>query len=450
LKVVLMGKGGRSAAGDGGLVNADDEVEYTWEEVRTHNKTENGWIVIGSDVYDIGGWSRKHPGGSRVLGHYAGQDASEAFKAFHTNMPLVSKFMKPIRVGKVAPSCRPEEDEMRRDFAELRRTAEKMNLFTPSVFFYVFMLGHLLFFELLAYLTMYHFGTGWLPYILSLIFMTIVQAQAGWSQHDFGHLSVFKDNRINHAFHYFVMNLLKGASTSWWQHLHNQHHAKPNVIDKDPDVRVEAVFVLGEEMPKRVAKKKQFSLPYNWQHCYFFAVGPPLLFPIYFQFMIFRHPIIRKQWLDVFLMTFFYIKMLVLYGPMLGVFGAIKYLFLLRCLDSHWFVWVSQSNHIPMEIVEDKERPWLSMQLLATCDIEQSRFNDWFTGHLNFQIEHHLFPTMPRHNLYKIQPYAMALCKKHGLPYQVKTLSTAFRDIVKSLKHSGEIWLAYRDAYNIS
>ena len=57
-------------------------------------------------------------------------------------------------------------------------------------------------------------------------------------------------------------------------------------------------------------------------------------------------------------------------------------------LESHWFVWVSQSNHIPMQIEEDQERPWLQLQISATCDVEKSFFNDWFTGHLNFQIEH--------------------------------------------------------------
>ena len=34
-----------------------------------------------------------------------------------------------------------------------------------------------------------------------------------------------------------------------------------------------------------------------------------------------------------------------------------------RIIESHWFVWVSQSNHIPMEIDYDKERPWLSLQV---------------------------------------------------------------------------------------
>ena len=44
-----------------------------------------------------------------------------------------------------------------------------------------------------------------------------------------------------------------------------------------------------------------------------------------------------------------------------------------------------------------------------------------------------LFPTMPRHNLYKIQPMAMSLCKKYGINHQIKPLGTAFMDIVRSV-----------------
>ncbi|XP_048463268.1 acyl-CoA 6-desaturase-like, partial [Rhincodon typus] len=84
------------------------------------------------------------------------------------------------------------------------------------------------------------------------------------------------------------------------------------------------------------------------------------------------------------------------------------------------------------------------LQLDSTCNIEQSFFNDWFSGHLNFQIEHHLFPTMPRHNYYKIAPLVKSLCDKHGLNYQVKPLLQAFKDIIGSLKKSGDLWL---DAY---
>lgn len=52
-----------------------------------------------------------------------------------------------------------------------------------------------------------------------------------------------------------------------------------------------------------------------------------------------------------------------------------------------------------------------------------------------------LFPTMPRHNFIKAQPYVIEFCKKYGLDYQLKPVWTAFGDIIRSLKESGEIWL---------
>jgi fatty acid desaturase 2 (delta-6 desaturase) len=429
-----MGKGTHGVPGD-------TAGQFTWEEVRGHTKADDKWIVIGDKVYDISKWARHHPGGSRIISHYAGQDATEAFHEFHPDMKLVTKYMNTYEIGKLSNKDPLRDDEeIKKDFVELRKTAEQMGLFEPSTLFFVLVFAHLIFFEALAYYTIYTYGTGWLPYSFTVLFYVIALSQAGWSQHDYGHLSVFKSNWMNHLFHSVVMNLIKGASTSWWQHLHNQHHSKPNVINKDPDVHLDPMFVVGEEIPKRLAQKKNYAYPYNWQQYYFFAIGPPLLFPLYFQYRVFKHPISRGQYLDVLLMSLFYIKLLVLYWPFLGLFGAIKFLFLVRCLESHWFVWVSQSNHIPMDIEEDKERPWLALQLYATCNVEKSLFNDWFTGHLNFQIEHHLFPTMPRHNLYKIQPQVRALCAKHRIPYKLKSLPEAFGDIVRSLKRSGEVW----------
>ncbi len=50
---------------------------------------------------------------------------------------------------------------------------------------------------------------------------------------------------------------------------------------------------------------------------------------------------------------------------------------------------VAQSNHVVMDVShDDSSMAWFRMQLKATCNIHESPFNDWFTGHLNFQIEH--------------------------------------------------------------
>ena len=70
--------------------------------------------------------------------------------------------------------------------------------------------------------------------------------------HDFGHSSMLAKHKYNRYIQMFYFGLVKGGSVDWWNHMHNQHHAKPNVIDKDPDSRMDPVFVLGEIQPVRV------------------------------------------------------------------------------------------------------------------------------------------------------------------------------------------------------
>ena len=45
--------------------------------------------------------------------------------------------------------------------------------------------------------------------------------------------------------------------------MHFQHHSKPNVIDKDPDTRIDILFLLGDTIPIRVIFSSQSLLKYN-------------------------------------------------------------------------------------------------------------------------------------------------------------------------------------------
>lgn len=50
---------------------------FTWEEVAQRSgKEKERWLVIDRKVYNISDFIRRHPGGSRVISHYAGQDAT--------------------------------------------------------------------------------------------------------------------------------------------------------------------------------------------------------------------------------------------------------------------------------------------------------------------------------------------------------------------------------------
>ncbi|KAK7803011.1 hypothetical protein U0070_010571 [Myodes glareolus] len=407
---------------------------FTWEEVAQHSEPEKeSWLVIDRKVYNISEFRRRHPGGHRVLNHYAGQDATDPFMAFHINKDLVRKHMKCLLIGELAPeqpSFEPTKNKALTDeFRELRATVERMGLLKANHLFFLLYLLHILLLDVAAWLILWIFGTSLVPFSLCAVLLCTVQAQAGWLQHDFGHLSVFSTSTWNHLLHHFVIGHLK-------------HHAKPNCFGKDPDIKMHPLFfALGKVLSVELGKQKKKHMPYNHQHKYFFLIGPPALLPFYFQWYIFYFVFQRKKWVDLAWMLSFYVRFFFTYMPLLGLKGLLGLLFLVRFLESMWFVWVTQMNHIPMHIDRDQNVDWVSTQLQATCNVDQSAFNDWFSGHLNFQIEHHLFPTMPRHNYHKVAPLVQSLCTKYGIKYKSKPLLSAFADIVYSLKESGQLWL---------
>ncbi|MBN3289429.1 FADS1 desaturase, partial [Polypterus senegalus] len=409
---------------------------FTWTEVQKHNGQSEKWLVINRKVYNITEFCQRHPGGKRVISHYAGQDATDAFTAFHLDKQVVGRYLKPLQIGELAPEEPSNEPgkslAVIEDFQELRVYVEQAGLLKPNKLFFFLMLVHIILLDIAAWFTLWHFGTSWLPFLVSGVLLSTVQAQSGWLQHDFGHLSVFRTSRWNHFLHKFVIGQLKGAPASWWNYLHFQHHAKPNCFRKDPDINMHPLFfALGKTLAIELGVQKKKYMPYQHQHKYFFLIGPPALLPMYFQWYIFYFAVKQQQWVDLIWMLSFYIRFTWIYLPMLGLPALLTLFFLVRFLESNWFVWVTQMNHIPMEIDRDQNKEWLVMQVQATCNVEQSLFNDWFTGHLNFQIEHHLFPTMPRHNYKRVAPLVRSLCKKHDLNYQSKPLLTAFSDIVQ-------------------
>ncbi|XP_058544987.1 fatty acid desaturase 2-like protein FADS2B [Neofelis nebulosa] len=421
---------------------------YSWQEIQKHNQKADQWLVINRKVYDVTGWANKHPGGSRVLNHYAGEDATDVFRAMHLDLDIVKLYLKPLLIGELAPEEPSQErnksSQLVEDFRELRRTLEAMNMFKANPAFFFLHFVQVLILETLAWLIVWHFGSGWAVTIFISCLLTISQCQSSYLQHDLGHLSIFTKSKWNHLMQKLMMSHCKGLSTSWWNHRHFQHHVKTNIHPKDPDIDMGALFLLGELQPVKFGKMKIKYIDYEKQHLYFYMVGLPLLMPVYFNLESMKVMCFQRYWEDIAWVSSFYIRHFITFGPFYGIFGTILLIYLVKFLESPWVTYVTQMSHIPMRMSKEENRDWLSAQVLTTCNVEQSIFNDWFTGHLNFQIEHHLFPTMPRHNYHKVAPLVRSLCAKHGLQYVNKPMLEAFGDIVRALKKSAALWM---DAY---
>ncbi|CAF5194169.1 unnamed protein product, partial [Rotaria magnacalcarata] len=147
----------------------------------------------------------------------------ESVRAFHPNIAFVQKYFKTFYIGDLIgddnkKTTKYDDQALKDDFEQLRQKR-------------------------------YCKSTSWLPYLITILFYIIAGIQ-----HDFGHLSVFNQPSRNHAFHRFFLGFIKRGSADWWNNMHFQHHSKPNSIDKDPDTRVEPLFLLGNVIPIRKAK----------------------------------------------------------------------------------------------------------------------------------------------------------------------------------------------------
>ena len=86
---------------------------------------------------------------------------------------------------------------------------------------------------------------------------------------------------------------------------------------------------------------------------------------------------------------------------------------------------------------------WVHTQLAGSIDIDCPEWLDWFHGGLQFQIEHHLFPRVPRHNLRALQGVLKAFCAEHGLTH----ISMPFSDCnVHTVKHMARVGKALAEA----
>uniref|UniRef100_A0A8C3STY3 Cytochrome b5 heme-binding domain-containing protein n=1 Tax=Chelydra serpentina TaxID=8475 RepID=A0A8C3STY3_CHESE len=356
---------------------------FTWEEIglRTgqgHLQQER-WLVIDRKVYDISQFYQQHPGGARVISHYAGQDATDAFVAFHVNKALVRKYMSSLLIGELAPdqiSMEPSKNKLLvEDFRELHATIERMGLLNPNSLFFFLNFLHILLLEAASWITLWYFGTSLVPLLISAVLLTTSQTQAGYLHHDMGHLSVFSKPKWNHMVQTFMIGQPLGMAANWWNLRHIQHHAKPNCFRKDPDLNMHSsLFTFGKVLSVELGMKKKKFMPYNHQHKYFF-VSEYHYFP-----KIYRCTSGLSR---------------------LRISDCLVCVCLHRVLESIWFVWESQMSHIPMNIDYDKNLDWFSTQLQATCNVA---------------------------------PLVKSLCAKHGIDYHCKPLLTAFADVVQGGK----------------
>ena len=95
-------------------------------------------------------------------------------------------------------------------------------------------------------------------------------------------------------------------------------------------------------------------------------------------------------------------------------------------------------NHKGMPILDAADRSdFLRRQVLTSRNVRGGLLTDFALGGLNYQIEHHLFPSMPRPNLRRSQTLIEAFCQQHDLPYCQASLAGSYAQALRHLNTVG-------------
>ena len=271
--------------------------------------------------------------------------------------------------------------------------------------------------------------------------------------HDLGHSGVSHSFHLDHRIG-SVLSALMGLSVGWWKSDHNTHHVVCNAVEHDPNI---------QHMPMLAVTDKIFDRPKFWdtyhkkwvgmdaiarllvsyQHLMFYPLMAFGRINLYVQGFLFifsghdRHNYPKTE-LAGLACFFSWVTAVALAQPTWPL--AAGWVFLSHAVSGVLHVQIVLS-HWSMETYKgspytSRETEWYLMQLRTTMNVATHPWLDWVHIGLQFQIEHHLFPRLPRHNLRKARELVKRVCDKHGIVYHEPGF----------FEGNGEMWSALKTA----
>lgn len=276
----------------------------------------------------------------------------------------------------------------------------------------------------------------WLQ-LLNAAYLAFVFVQISLLAHDCGHRQFsFHASWKNDWVTLILGNLLLGISRQWWIDKHNEHHGHPNQIDVDPDVDI-PLLAFEEEQALEKRGLARFIVKYQ----------AGLIFPLSLLQALSMHRSSIKFLLEkkakstlaeALAVGAHFILYFGLLFSVLEPLQAILFIATHRGLFGLYMVSIFAPNHKAMPVLErDSQLDFLRRQVLTSRNVIAHPLTDFWYGGLNYQIEHHLFPRLPRNKLREAQSVIKDFCRDHSIAYHETSVLQSYREILQHLHEVG-------------
>ena len=300
-------------------------------------------------------------------------------------------------------------------FRELRRRIRSEGLLEKQTGYYGFKVVSalvLLGISLTVLATVDHLGIQ----LLNAVFLGFVFSQIAFLGHDAGHYQIARSARNNELVGLLV-SFLVAMDLSWWVDKHNRHHANPNQMEMDSDIEV-SVLAFTEE---QALNKPRLLWPIiRYQALLFYPIlllssvslrfggvsylirGRDAKYPVIEPLLLFSHGVMYLAGLYL----------------VLGLWQGALFLLIHQAVAGLFMGATFAPNHKGMPVLtKDSDLDFLRRQITTSRNVRPHPLTDLLYGGLNYQIEHHLFPSMPRNNLRKARKLVKEFCDQRSISY---------------------------------
>jgi len=269
-------------------------------------------------------------------------------------------------------------------------------------------------------------------------FLAVVFVQIGFVGHDAGHRQILRRGRASDLLGILHANALIGLSYGWWVDKHNRHHAHPNQVGRDPDVGAGAlVFTRGQAFARRGIGR----VAARYQVWYFFPLLTLEALNLHagsIRALLRRRD--RAGLLEAGLLVLHIAAYVTALALLLSTGRALAFAAVNQAVFGVYLGCAFAPNHKGMpEPADEDAADFLHRQVLSSRNVRGGPVIDWLLGGLNYQIEHHLFPSMPRVSLKHAQPLVRAYCGERGIAYRECGALDSYRQV---LRHLGSVGAA--------
>lgn len=285
-------------------------------------------------------------------------------------------------------------------------------------------------------------GSSWLQLLIAGV-LGVVFTQIAFMGHEAGHRQILVGGRANTRLARILAGIV-GLSYDWWETKHSRHHANPNRVGKDPDIAVDTISFIPVDAAAARGPRRWLTRKQGWLFFPLLTLEGLNLYMHSVKHVVFERSA-SHRWSELTLLLARFTAVLVPVFLLLPLGMACAFVGVQVAVFGVYMGSSFAPNHKGMPVVNpDARMDFFSKQVRMSRNVKGGWWATALLGGLNYQIEHHLFPNMPRPHLARARVIVKDHCARLSVPYTEETLLRSYGIVIRYLNDVG---LAARDPF---